>query len=474
MYINRSNLRKVLKSISILSLARLSSCHTLLRGTLPRSNGLPAGNELTGTSWVATEITYPNSQGPTTVLDGNPVTLTFSHNGVSGNAGCNQFSGELISMTPHKFRVGDTMSSDMYCDGDGIMSQEQAFMNVIGQPVIHYNIISDGGEKRELTLWQTVVGEDGVESREGLVNLIPLVKNASSDDIDVLIDQEYENSSLVGNTWLAVEIEGSSPLNSLGPITLSFDSENRVEGFTGCNGFFGEWEELPGSTPSMISTGPLTRTTMGCYDDLMIQEDAVFGALEQERIAYSVTSDGKHLTLYATAVGDESESQAPHSLLHVGRPLIKFIARPDLISVSFGDTSLVGTEWEASEIMGSEAIVFDSPLSLSFESESRLRGYDGCNRFFGNIDLDDDSHSVFRIGRLGSTRRGCSHAVMKQASIFRGVLRHDAVIYNIFTASSWPGNEVTIELTLYKAVIGDDGQMVKGDLLARFNRVPSV
>jgi len=136
--------------------------------------------------------------------------------------------------------------------------------------------------------------------------------------------------SLIGTEWQAKEIEGAPPLpTNRGDITLFFDSEG-VSGFTGCNGFSGPWEKAPDSSPAMFSTGLLQSNRVFCGQDIMQQEDTFLGALRQEYTAYSVSRNGEELTLYATASDGEGNSEAPHTSLHVGRPIVRLTRIPSI------------------------------------------------------------------------------------------------------------------------------------------------
>eukprot|EP00984_Skeletonema_dohrnii_P034065 scaffold32926_cov111-Skeletonema_dohrnii-CCMP3373.AAC.1 len=217
--------------------------------------------------------------------------------------------------------------------------------------------------------------------------------------------------SIIGTEWQAYEIEGE-PLvpTKRGDITLFFDSSS-VSGFAGCNGFSAEWETVPVST--MFSTGMLRSNRVYCGEVIMQQEETFLAALRQESTAYSVSGNGDELTLYATAVGEDHNSDAPHSSLHVGRPLVRLvrISSMDIISEEDDQGSNIdsrgegerdtkgkpiddkiddrnripqhwviddngvfrsmfdieGWKWELASIKGYEAFVDRSPVTLSFD-----------------------------------------------------------------------------------------------------------
>jgi heat shock protein HslJ len=90
---------------------------------------------LIGTKWIATDIRGLHTRNTLRpVLEDVSMTLSFSRDEISGNAGCNQFFGDILSMTSTTFEVADYMSmSAMHC-GKRIMEQEHAFMSIIENP----------------------------------------------------------------------------------------------------------------------------------------------------------------------------------------------------------------------------------------------------------------------------------------------------------------------------------------------------
>jgi len=326
--------------------------------------------------------------------------------------------------------------------------------------------------------------------------------------------------SLIGTEWQAYEIEGE-PLvpTKRGDITLFFDSSS-VSGFAGCNGFSAEWETVPvlDSTPTMFSTGMLRSNRVYCGEVIMQQEGTFLEALRQESTAYSVSGNGDELTLYATAVGEDNNSDAPHSSLHVGRPLVRLvrISSMDIISEEDDQGSNIdsrgederdtkgktiddkiddgnrifqhdngvirsmfdieGWKWELASIKGYEAFVDRSPVTLSFDKDS-ISGFDGCNTIFGSLDIlsirvaprHRTIMNAFRVDQLGGTRRGCPGAAGKQASMLRSILNTDQIIYDVKVSDAG-----VAELELYTKEANPDGSRSRGELLAIFTRLQAV
>ncbi len=83
-------------------------------------------------------------------------------------------------------------------------------------------------------------------------------------------------NDLAGTQWQLTELNGSAPLASAEPITLSFTSADQAGGNTGCNSYRGSYR-VAGSS---LTFGPLASTRRACVDPgLMTQEAAFLQAL---------------------------------------------------------------------------------------------------------------------------------------------------------------------------------------------------
>jgi heat shock protein HslJ len=71
-------------------------------------------------------------------------------------------------------------------------------------------------------------------------------------------------------------------------------------------------------------------------------------------------------------------------------------------------TQLVGSQWRPVRI-GPTSVPNDARAFIRFETEGRLVGHGGCNRFFGTYQTTDGG-IVF--DRLGATRMACPKPVM--------------------------------------------------------------
>ncbi len=90
-------------------------------------------------------------------------------------------------------------------------------------------------------------------------------------------------AALRANPWTLVSYgPADAPVDAVssdrGPATLAFETD-RVAGFSGCNGFGGDYQ----ATASAITFGNLISTLIACEDPINSQERAIFAALQGER-----------------------------------------------------------------------------------------------------------------------------------------------------------------------------------------------
>jgi heat shock protein HslJ len=82
------------------------------------------------------------------------------------------------------------------------------------------------------------------------------------------------------------------------------------------------------------------------------------------------------------------------------------------------EASLIGTSWLAEDI-GGRGVVDGVYSTLIFESEERVSGSSGCNRYQAPLQL---SGTALRLGMASTTRRACPPAVMDQERRFLAAL----------------------------------------------------
>lgn len=136
---------------------------------------------LVGTSWVATNIVYPDSKGKGVlrpVLIDHPVTLTFTQDEIKGSTGTNEFYGDVTHMTAMEFGVTNVAHTYMGWedDTDPRRSQERAWMDIIASKVDEINTIPyELFEERigDTDEWTKVLVL-GSSSRDPLARFVPL------------------------------------------------------------------------------------------------------------------------------------------------------------------------------------------------------------------------------------------------------------------------------------------------------------
>lgn len=283
----------------IATAAPLTAAHTLLRGNLPTEQYITSYS-LLDTSWTATDIYYADDDELKPVLADTPATLIFSNDStVSGYAGCNQIFGDVV-ISSSKLEFGEVTQTMMGCFGD-VRAQEWAFSSAVFRESVRYKITSTEADDQVLILGDAKTGE--VTAR-----FVPLPE-------PTLVDSDWElNGVIMDDKWGSISHTFTDE-----PITLSFD-ETTFKGYTGCNTFQGEWEDVSqeGATYPMFRTNNLVTTKRGCVspfpmDDeeehiqaIAEQEQIILDALSQDVVAYSIEQDrGGGLTLYDTTVNDD-------------------------------------------------------------------------------------------------------------------------------------------------------------------------
>jgi heat shock protein HslJ len=113
---------------------------------------------------------------------------------------------------------------------------------------------------------------------------------------------------LIGTSWTAVDtaLDGKIIEN---PITIEFDSDNRVLGSAGCNHYRGDVELSDGT----LTIGGGFQTTRRYCPGLMDQERAYLGTLKNATILYDIINAGENgndnneLVLYESVPGVQGE-----------------------------------------------------------------------------------------------------------------------------------------------------------------------
>lgn len=93
-------------------------------------------------------------------------------------------------------------------------------------------------------------------------------------------------------------------------------------------------------------------------------------------------------------------------------------------------SSLTGT-WRVEDIDGG-GVIDRSQVTINFDSQGKVSGSAGCNRYTGNVEL---STAIFRVKDVVTTRRACAPATTQQEQRFLSAL-NDAKRYE-FDSGIW-------------------------------------
>jgi heat shock protein HslJ len=198
--------------------------------------------------------------------------------------------------------------------------------------------------------------------------------------------------SLEGQTWLLTNLAGldAARLQSLErPVTVRF-ADGRVNGFSACNTFFGDYT-LDGDR---LVLGQMGGTMMACGEPAAEIERS-FQAAFAGTLQYGVDGAGMRLT---TAAGGE----------------LQFVAQPA--------PRLEGVVWNVKSYNnGRHAVVgvlADATIVMQFD-DGEVSGNAGCNTFRASYTTDGDR---VEFGPATTTRMACDEALMNQEREFLAAL----------------------------------------------------
>jgi heat shock protein HslJ len=207
--------------------------------------------ELAGSTWQL--LSFNNGDGMESNQVTQRITITFGEDGkVSGNAGCNHFSGSYQTDNEHLV-IGPLATTRKLCNNpEGVMQTEQAFLDNLGQ--------ADAFSVMGRTL--TIYDKDGVKR---------------------LVFTFAENRSITSIPWRLQSFNngkgGMSTTVSTSNIYAIFGEDGRVTGNAGCNTFSGNYQ----IDDDRIRIDQIMATELYCADsgDIMETENAFFMNLSQ-------------------------------------------------------------------------------------------------------------------------------------------------------------------------------------------------
>ncbi|WP_322820670.1 META domain-containing protein [Chloroflexus sp.] len=93
-------------------------------------------------------------------------------------------------------------------------------------------------------------------------------------------------TDLTNRQWQLIEIDGQPPLHSEHALTIVFDATGRVNGFSGCNSFSGDYR-INGAT---ITLSNVMTTLMACADDAVTAQEIMFHQALQAVTQYELNA----------------------------------------------------------------------------------------------------------------------------------------------------------------------------------------
>jgi heat shock protein HslJ len=197
---------------------------------------------------------------------------------------------------------------------------------------------------------------------------------------------------LSGPTWVLQDLSGlkAQQLERLErPVTVRF-ADGRINGFSACNTFFGDYQQ----TGDSLLIGKLGSTMMACEDPASEVERSFQSAFSGQ---LQVALDGQSLRL-SSASGTA----------------MQFVAEPA--------AQLEGVTWAVKNYNnGRQAVVGvldGASLSMQF-SNGEVFGSAGCNSFRGEFKT---AGNRIEFGPVATTRRACSAELMAQEQEFLAAL----------------------------------------------------
>lgn len=170
------------------------------------------------------------------------------------------------------------------------------------------------------------------------------------------------------------------------------ETENRINGFAGCNGFFGTYKLEEGNRIRFSSIGA---TKMACPSSAFNESEflEIFGIADN----YTIT-------------GDRLE-------LNVGRraPLAVFKR------VAKNNDPITEKYWKLKTLEGKDVkMVKNQEKEIYFmlkADDNRVSGFSGCNQILGSYKLEDGNR--IRFSNMGSTMMACPDVDLKESDFLK-------------------------------------------------------
>lgn len=221
-----------------------------------------------------------------------------------------------------------------------------------------------------------------------LLTLLPLPPHAAR--------AAEDEALLYGRKWMLIYMASTPPAKEA-RAGMVINKDGHINGTGGCNTFVGVAKiSLVHKT---IFIGQLTSTLKGCAQDVMTQEIGFTAALEKANLWEL-----------------EPEENKLHLMDEGGKRLLSFVADPVAAVTEKQEEkvvlpAIIGDEWIVESIR-KRGIIDRSHLTMEVSEDGRISGNAGCNRYFGQASITEDS---IETGAITTTRRACyGEALQKQ------------------------------------------------------------
>ena len=319
-----------------------------------------------GTQWYVTSFIYDSDLSP--VLYDYPISLSFTPDGwIYGTSGCNQFSGSYeLEQGTMSLHIGPLRTTKMGC-GQDAMDQETAFIEAMSR-VASYD---DG----EVFAFYDIHGEN-------IMILEP--------------PYETEHVPLTKTVWnlVAYGPEYNAPQGGTIP-TIVFSDDGTFAGTSGCNSFFGQYQE----NGQELSIGEIGSTLMLCFDDTVVQLEQEYLTLLADVATYAI--DVSSLTLH--------NENAEGILFFEATPVLQIYNRSFELR-SFADDVI-------------RYVITDSTITFEIAEDGTISGNAGCNTYSTVATLSENDQSLITIAPAVSTKMFCVDGdIMEQESAYLAIL----------------------------------------------------
>ena len=215
--------------------------------------GTAQGGQLEGVTWQLS--TYIEGGSSIAVPDQAAATATFANGQVSGNNGCNSYSGPYQA-SGSTLSIGPLASTLMGC-GPIQSALESAFMT----------LFQNAGSYTATSAALTIFDKSGAKTLEFTAQPAVTLEGSAWDVTS------YNN----GNQATVSPVAGST-------ITLMFGADGNVSGNATCNTYNGTYT-VDGDA---LTVGPLATTRMACADDELNAQEAQYLAALQNAATYEI------------------------------------------------------------------------------------------------------------------------------------------------------------------------------------------